>query len=384
VDTSRFNSWVEISEADFRANLKCVRHVIGQRVRLSLVVKANAYGHGLREIAGLANKYGENMFCVHSIDEAHELQESVPAAQLLIIGPIGHERLPEAISQGMEFGVFSAASISEVNAIAERVGKSAKIHLKLETGMNRYGVTSEELAFCLDRIVRCPGIRLRGLYTHFSNGDQPGENDHLAQQVKRFHRGVAELRRRQFRNVIKHAANSAALFNFSRAHFDMVRVGLSQYGLWPSFHTERGNEHRRIGKQRAKLRPVLAWKTRLTQVKRVPRGEHVGYGCTYRTTRDTTLGVLPIGYADGYDRGLSNAGYVLVRGKCAKVVGRVCMNATIIDITEVAGARSGDEVVLLGRQGEQCVSADFLAKLLNTINYEVVTRINWTIPRIVV
>jgi alanine racemase len=241
-------------------------------------------------------------------------------------------------------------------------------------------VQGDEL-YALAAAVRArPELRLEGLYTHYANIEEAGDFAYAGHQLARFEAAVAGVEAAG-KVPFKHTACSAAAILYPQTHFNLVRIGISLYGLWPSEATRRAAC---AGERPLELRPALTWKCRIAQVKDLAPGEAVGYGCTFRTERPTRLAVIPVGYYEGLDRGLSNRGAVLVRGRRAPIVGRVCMNMTMLDVTDVPGAAAGDEAVLLGRQGDEQISAEEMAGLLDTINYEVVTRIGASVPRIVV
>ena len=374
--------WVEVSESAYAANLRFFRRLIGPEVELSAVVKSNAYGHGFETVAALAARHGADSFCVHSLDEALRLRRAGFSQDVLIMGPVPLARLGEVVAAGFRVVLFtrdSARRLAELTAEGGRV----RVHLKLETGTYRQGIDEDELPAFADFLARHPRLVVDGAYTHFANVEDTTDHEYAERQLERFNDAIERLRAVGVDPAIRHAACSAATLVVPRSHFEMVRIGISQYGLWSSKETYLSYRLDHPGAE-AVLRPVLAWKTRVTQLKQVAAGSYVGYGCTYQTTRATRIGVLPVGYADGYDRRLSNQAHVLVRGRRAPVRGRVCMNLTMVDVTDVPGVELGDEVTLLGRQGDQEVSADHLASLAGTINYEIVTRINWQLPRVLV
>ncbi len=376
------NVWVEVSESAYAANLRFFRELIGPRVELSAVVKSNAYGHGLETVAALAARHGADSYCVHSLDEALRLRHAGFAQDVLIMGPVPPARLGEVVAEAFRLVLFdrrSARRLAELTAGGER---RVRVHLKLETGTYRQGIDGDELGWFIDFLRGHPRLVVDGAYTHFANIEDTTSHDYAERQLERFGLATRRLRAAGVEPATCHAACSAATLVVPRTHFEMVRLGISQYGLWSSKETYLSYRLEHPGEE-AVLRPVLSWKTRITQLKKVPAGCYVGYGCTYQTTRDSRIAVLPIGYADGYDRRLSNQAWVLVRGRRAPVRGRVCMNLTMVDVTDVPGVELGDEVVLLGRQGDQQITADHLAALAGTINYELVTRINWDLPRIV-
>lgn len=384
MQTDTLNTWIEISEKAYAQNLSFFKKLLPPTTELSVVIKSNAYGHGILEIARLATRHGADSFCVHSLDEALLLKEAGFEQDILILGHIPLKRLSEAIDQQFRLTMYNQESLETLNRITQKLQQPVRVHLKLETGNNRQGVTEKELPTLLKLLQQAPQITLEAIYTHFANADEPGHQDYLEEQLQRFLQMEKIVRSAGFPSIKKHAANSAATLLIPQAHFDMVRLGISQYGFWPSeetrnaFHTKHALSHQQ------ELTPVLRWKTRISQIKEVPRGDYIGYGCTYRTTRDSRIAILPIGYSDGYDRLLSNKGHVLIHGRRAPVLGRISMNLTIVDVTDIPGVELEDEVVLIGSQGNETISADYLAGLIGTINYEVVTRINWQIPRFVV
>jgi alanine racemase len=256
------------------------------------------------------------------------------------------------------------------------------VHLKLETGTQRQGIAAQDVPRFVSRIASSSGLVLEGLTTHFANIEDTTDHGFALTQIERFGQAAAELAEAGVRVPVRHAACSAAAILFARTHLDLVRIGISLYGLWPSRETYVACLER--GKPTLELRPALTWKTRVAQVKQVPEGSFVGYGCTHRTTRDSRIAVLPVGYHEGYDRGLSGLSHVLIRGRRAPLRGRVCMNMLMVDVTDIPGVALEDEVVLLGRQGEERVAAEQLAAWCGTIAYEIVSRIHPDLPRVVV
>jgi len=377
------NCWVEVSEKAYLHNLRLFSKLTGDNVQLSVVIKANAYGHGMQPIANMAAKHGVKLFCVHSLDEALELREARSNQDILIIGYIPFAHLEEAVKENFQFVVYNKESLLELINVAQGLGQTAHIHLKLETGFHRQGVDEKDLPWFLDKVNESPSVNIKAVYTHFADIDNSSGTNYTHYQLARLKGMLGTLKKAGFTNLKIHAAGSAAIFKSSETNFDMIRLGISQYGLWPSKKIYDLYRHRHP-QEKDPLRPVLRWKTRVCQIKWVPVNNYIGYGCTYKTTRDTKIAVLPIGYADGYDRGLSNVGHVLIRGKRARILGRVCMNIVMADVTQIVDIHLEDEVVLLGNQSNDEITADSLADLTGTINYEIVTRINWNIPRIVV
>ncbi len=375
------NVWLEISKQAYIHNLNFFRQLIGPDVELAAVVKSNAYGHGLEQIAAMAS--GADSFCVHALTEAQQLRQAGFSRDILILGPIPIEDLEQVIAGDFRMALFTRESAIRLAELAHAQQRTVRIHLKLETGTHRQGVDADGLDWFLDFLTQHPLVVAEGVYTHFANIEDTTDHDYAEVQLTNFKHAVERLRAAGINPSKCHAACSAATLVFPETHFNMVRLGISQYGLWSSKETYLSYrlEHPDAS---ANLQPALSWKTRVSQLKQVPAGSYVGYGCTYQTTRSTRIAVLPVGYADGYDRRFSNQAHVLIGGNRAPVRGRICMNLTMVDVTDIPTVALGDEVVLLGRQGDQTVTAEHLANLAGTIHYEILTRINWDLPRLVV
>ena len=383
MDTRKLNSWVEISRSAYLYNLAFFRQLLGPGVELSAVVKANAYGHDWRLISRLAEEGGADSFCVHSFEEAVALRRAGVDRDILVMGHVPLARIGEAVALDLRWGLYNRESAVELAQAARDRQCRVRLHLKLETGTHRQGVGEDDLPWFLEFFEQHPEVIFEGVYTHFANIEDTTDHSYARYQRQRFELLTQRLGTGGAGKLIRHAACSAASLVVESTHFEMVRLGISQYGLWPSKETFLSYKLQHSGEQgESALRPVLAWKTRVSQVKTVPAGEFIGYSCSYQTTRETRLAILPTGYSDGYDRRLSNQGHVLIRGRRAPIRGRICMNLTMVDVTDVPGAGLEDEVVLLGRQGEQKVTAEDLAGLVGTIAYEIVARIRAEIPRI--
>ncbi|MBI5479926.1 MAG: alanine racemase [Deltaproteobacteria bacterium] len=375
-------TWVEIDRDALLANLRTFRRRVGPRVALCPVVKANAYGHGLTEVARLVEPH-VGFLAVQSLEEAVALRRAGARKPILILGYVPRAALHTAARAGFHLSVSNRESLLGLARAGRRLGSRVPVHLELETGTHRLGVVPEDLpAFAAALHEARDALTLAGVSTHFANIEDTTNHTFARSQLRAYRAGLERLATMGLRPRLRHTACSAAAILFDETHFDLVRVGISLYGHWPSRETLVSSRTRRVTHLR--LRPVLTWKTRVAQLQDVPAGATVGYGCSHRTTRRSRLAVLPSGYWDGYDRGLSNIGRVLVRGQEAPVRGRVCMNMTMVDVTDVPGVALEDEVVLLGAQGPAQVSAEDLATLLGTIPYEVLTRINPTLPRVVV
>lgn len=378
------NTWIEISESAYGKNLSFFRKLIGNKPELAAVIKANAYGHGWQSMARLAAKYGADSFCVHSLEEALKLRRAGLTQHVLIMGHVPLARLEDVVKENFRIVVYNRETLDHLHEITTRLYKLVRIHLKLETGTFRQGIKKEDLDWFMERLKRTPRVMLESVYTHFANIEDTDNQEFAEYQIYCFKQMVKIIRESGYPILRSHAACTAASLIFPEIHFDMIRLGLGQYGLWPSPQTltaAREKHGRRVSR---KLHPVLTWKTRVSQVKNVAAENTIGYGRTYTTERDSRIAVLPVGYSDGYPRALSNNAEVLIQGRRAPVRGRICMNLMMVDITDIPGVALEDEVVLLGKQGRNRITADELAEKCDTINYEIVARINPDIPRLIV
>jgi alanine racemase len=379
LDATTANTWIELSAGAIANNVSVFREMAGPERALMAVVKANAYGHGSPEVASIALRAGADWLGVFWADEGLALRARGVQAPILVFGPVPDAALDRALRADLRLTVASPRAAAAI--AAQPAAPGARVHLKVETGTNRQGMLAGELPAAI-RALRGAGAVIEGVYTHFADIEDTTEHVFAEKQKARFLEVLEALRAAGGDVPMPHTACTAAAILFPETHHALVRAGIGLYGLWPSKETHVSANAR--GRDRIGLRPAMTWKTRVAQTKCVVAGDYVGYGRTFRATRSTLLAVLPVGYADGYDRGLSNAAHTIVRGVRAPVVGRVCMNMTMIDVTDVPGASEGDEVVLLGSQGDEAVTAEDLARLAGTINYEIVTRAAPGAPRIVV
>jgi alanine racemase len=289
--------------------------------------------------------------------------------------------MKEAISHDLSFVILNLSAAKKARQVAKKLSRKARIHLKVETGTNRLGICGKDLIRLAKFCSLQNEIFLEGLYTHYANIEDTLDPSFAQEQLRKFKEAERLLQKRGVKIPFKHTACTAAAILFKETNFNLIRLGLGLYGLWPSRETKISAQEKGM---KINLQPVLTWKTRVAQVKEVAKGETIGYGRTFTTARKTKMAVLPVGYWDGYDRGLSNQGQVLIKGYPAPVIGRICMNMMMVDITSIPRIKSEDEVVLLGKQGKEEITAEEIAQKIGTINYEVVTRINPLIPRKVV
>jgi len=375
--------WCEVSIGSLGANCRHFRQLVAPSCLLAPTVKANAYGHGLLLAARTFLGAGADWLAVNSVQEAGVLRSSGVTAPLYVMGYVPCHALAEALALDCRLVVYNSETVDVLAELVQRNPscRPARLHIKLETGNYRQGVDLASALALATRIKTAAGLELEGLASHFADIEDTTDHTYARGKLERFLDARGTLRAAGHPVPVCHCSNSAATLLWPQTHLDLVRFGISAYGMWPSAQTRVSavleGRHDLIN-----LHPALTWKTRVAQVKAVPEGAFVGYGRTYRTTHSSRLAVLPVGYYDGYDRRLSNLAYVLIGGRRAPVRGRVCMNMIMADVTHIPDVAPEDEVVLLGSQGTETVSAEQMAAWIGTINYEVTTRIAAHVPRI--
>jgi len=366
-------TWAEIDLSAIAHNVRQFRTRIPSPVKLMAAVKADGYGHGAVQVARAALAAGASALCVGMLEEAVPLRESGIDAPILILGFTPREYAPYLLEYNLVPSLFTKEEAETFSRTAVKDGRIMDVHIKVDTGMTRLGCFPCEDA---DRFVRfvkdLPGLRITGLYTHFASADR-ADLSSAREQLRRFLVLVKRLEEQGINIPCKHAANSAAAVNLPESRLDMVRLGIGLYGLSPSPETKWDS---------IDLRPAMSLKAKIVFIKDVPAGTGISYGSTYVTSEPERIATLNVGYGDGYRRRLSNRGQVLVRGMRAPVVGRVCMDQTMISVRGIDGVKTGDTAVLFGRQQDAELHVDEVAHWLNTINYEVVTAIGPRVPRI--
>ncbi len=370
--------WVELAAGNPDHNLAEIRRGHGFRGIHCAVVKSNAYGHGVKEMLPLL--CSADWLAVNSLEEGLELRALGETRPVLLLGHVPLERLGEARDSRLRIMVCNSETLEAASRLPA-AELPLLMHMKVETGTWRQGVLPEDAMKLAGGIVNTPGVKLDGVYTHFANIEDTLNHSYAREQLNRFTGVVRELAAAGIKPPLVHTACSAAAILFESTHFSMIRTGISLYGLWPSRETRLSAVS--MGVSMPELRPVLSWKTRVVQLKTVPSGSYIGYGCTFRTMRETKMAVLPVGYADGYRRSVGNTGWVLVKGRRAPLLGRVCMNLCMVDVTDIPGVQLEEEVVLLGGSGDEEISAELMGEWMDTINYEVVTGISPFLPRVV-
>ncbi|MBT4364368.1 MAG: alanine racemase [Desulfobacteraceae bacterium] len=382
------NSYLTWAEIDLKAvshNVRELRKITNPNAELMAVVKANAYGHGLLEVAGTALENGADSLGVARLCEGKKIREAGFDAPILILGYTPLSDAEEIVKYDLTQTVCSFDNAYVLSEAAGNIGKKIKIHLKVDTGMGRLGLLSDKLVQTdalnaddhgavteVESIFKLPGAELEGIFTHFATADS-NDKKYAKKQMELFSDFIDTLSKAGIEIPVKHAANSAAVIDMPESHLDMVRTGISLYGLYPS------NE---VNKNRISLLPAMEFKSKIVHLKSVPEGFKVSYGASYETEKATNIATIPVGYADGYNRLLSSKGQMIICGKKAPVIGRVCMDLTMLDVGHIPDAALEDEVVIFGKQGDISITADEVASSLKTINYEVVSTITERVPRI--
>jgi alanine racemase len=374
-------TWIEIDERALARNIENLTSLLNEGARFCAVVKANAYGHGLKEVVQIAARAGVDAFAVDQIDDAIKIRKILPSAMIMTLGYVMQHRLHDAVSHGIHLTVYNKETIEKLEEAAVQIAKKAYLHLKLETGTARQGIQEIELNDYLDLIKRSEHVELKGISTHFANIEDTSDPSFATHQFQTFCELKEKIEKQGFHLEFSHCACSAAIVLYPDTHDHLVRAGISLYGVWSSALVEKTARKHNIY---CDLTPALTWKTRIAQVKSFKAGTPIGYGLTEALGRQSRIAVVPVGYFDGYDRALSSAGEVLIAGSRCKVIGRVCMNMMMVDVSHVPNCEQGQEVILIGRSGRHAITADQLAELANTISYEILARINPELPRIVV
>jgi alanine racemase len=367
-------TWVEVDLSAIGNNTRLVKELVGPQVRILVSLKADAYGHGAIKVARTVLHNGASMLGVATLSEATPLREAGIDAPILVFGYVPLWQMREAVRQGVTVTLYTIEAAQALSRTALALNKTVKVHAKIDTGMGRLGIRVEqldEIIALVRELHTLPGLEFEGIYTHFAAADA-SDQSHARTQLARFQHVLQLLDEQGLRPPIVHAANSAATVSLPEAHFDMVRPGVAIYGLHPSEEVRLPDG----------FHAALSFKTQVAQVKMVPAGECISYGCTYITERPTRIAVLPVGYADGFRRAPTNWGTVLLHGQEAPILGRVCMDQCMIDVTHLPQTRVGDEVVLIGQQGEATLTAEQVAERLGTISYEVVAEILARVPRV--
>ena len=368
-----FRVCANISLDAIRDNIKKGRELLGPETRLMAVVKADAYGHGAVPVAWAIDDLVD-AYAVAIPEEGAELRQAGITKPVLVLGYTAPELAASAIRQDIMLSVFQSETAEAYGKLAKELGTTAKVHIKLDTGMSRIGYLCNEQSLAdIERIAKLPDIKIEGMFTHFAKADE-ADKSFAKEQYKKYMEFAEQLWQRGIRIPVRHVCNSAGMIDLPESDLDMVRFGITMYGMYPTDD---------VTKERLPVTPAMELKTHISFVKTLPAGVGIGYSGTFVTCRETKVATLPIGYGDGYPRGLSNRGRVLIHGKSAPILGRICMDPCMVDVTDIPEAVQGDTVTLMGRDGEEFISAEEIgATVGNSFHYEVVCDVGKRVPRV--
>lgn len=376
------NSTIELNKTAYHKNIQFLRKTFGKKVILSSVVKGNAYGHGLQEFVTMANDCGVNHFSVFDVEEAKIIREALSdKVTIMIMGFVPDEDMEWVLTNGVEFYVFDKSRLSTAVKTAKKLRTKAIVHIEVETGMNRTGFDKQELTYVIAALKKeTEHLVFKGLCTHYAGAESITNYYRVEKQIKKYQEIYDYICSNGIQPEIKHTACSAASMMYPETRMDLVRIGIMQYGLWSSPEVFV-NFLNLIKSKIDPLQRIIAWKSKIMSTKKVNSGEFIGYGTSFLAERKMKIAVVPIGYAHGYSRSLSNQGRVLIQGHRCTVIGSVNMNMMTIDVTDIDTVKKEDEVVLIGSQKDMTVSVASFSDLSNQLNYELLTRIAKTIPR---
>jgi alanine racemase len=377
-------SFIELDLSALKQNITFLKSQY-KETRISSVVKANAYGHGLKEFVQMAAECGIDHFSVFSSEEARVVHEHLKLkADIMVLGWISDKDFEWLIQEGIEFYVFDFDRLAKLLGTAKRLNKQAKIHIDLETGMNRTGFNKKDIKKLIEILkAHQESILLKGLCTHFAGAESIANYKRINDQIKLFNRIHKQFINHDLIPETKHAACSAASLSYPKTQFDMVRIGILQYGFWPSIETHI----QFLSKNDLKsdpLKQILSWKSSIMTLKDVKTGEFISYGTSYLAQKDMKIAIIPVGYAHGYARSLSNQGRVLINKQRVGVIGMVNMNMLIADVTTIEDVKVGDEVVLIGKQGDLSINVSSFTEISDQLNYELLTRLPTEITRVII
>jgi len=366
-------AWIEIDFKALEKNYNFIRSRIDKKTKIAAVVKANAYGHGAAKIAPKLSQLGVEYFCVSSPDEGIELRRAGIKKPILVLAEVLETQYSEIVKGDLTQAAASLETISALDKLGAKAKKKVKVHLVVDTGMGRIGFFPDQLNEAYQLAKKLKNIKIDGIFSHLARADEK-DKTYSYQQLQKFNSALDNIRESGFKLPLIHIGNSAAIIDLKESFLDLVQPGIILYGLLPSKNLN--NE--------AALTPILSFKTRVVQLRQLSAGSAIGYGSTYKTENKEKLAVLPIGYKDGYPRLLSNQGEVLINGQRAPIRGRVCMGQTIVSVDHIKNVEVGDEVVLIGKQGEKEISAAEIAEICGTINYEIVCNLSERLEKIYV
>jgi len=363
-------TWVEIDLDNLAHNFRCLKTKVGADTKVMVAVKADAYGHGAIQVSKTLAQEGVDMFGTASLDEALELKNKGVATPIVILSPTTFDLIPEIAENDFRPNVSNLEYASRLSETGERAGKEVKVHIEVDTGMGRTGFPVEDALSKIQAISGMKNINIEGIFTHFPNAEE--DSHYASAQIEKFNELIKKLEEEGIHIELKHTANSAAILTLPQSYMNMVRPGLILYGLFPSKGLNNSLD----------IKPVMNFKTRIVQLQTLPEGRSISYGRRYFTKRKMKIATISVGYGDGYFRSLSNKGNVIIRGKRSPIVGVVCMDLTMVDVTDIERVEIGDEVTLIGEDGKERITPEEIAELTETISYEVTSCIGPRVPRI--
>ena len=381
--TNSHLSYIELSKKNLIHNFKELKKLAKPGTEIAVVIKSNAYGHGQNEVAKILEQYAD-CFQVNGISEL-ELLRKVSKKKTFVLGYVEKNEIEKAIKLGCILSIFSLEQLEYIEKAARKLKIKQEIHIPIDAYLGREGFLENEWGKFFTEIKKCKNIKLTGIYAHFANIEDTNNFTHAEKQIKKYKEAINFAESFGFKNLQKHISATSGLLVYetrlrkqeNTGENHIVRLGIGIYGMWPGEHIK----DLYLGK--LNLKPVMAWKTKIAQIKTLPSGHSVGYGLTYLTSSLTKVAIIPVGYADGYDRGLSNIGEVLIGGTKCKVLGRVAMNMFVVNVNHLKNINIEDEVVILGKQGKEEITAEEIAEKIGTINYEITTRFSPLLPRVI-
>jgi len=370
-------SYIELSKKNLIHNIKELKNLSKKGTKIVSMIKANAYGHGQNEIAKILEPYA-NYFGINSINEL-EILRKVTKKKTFVLGYVSENDLEKALKLGCVLSVFSLDHFNKINKIAHKLKKEQEINISIDAYLGIEGFLNDELSKFFTELKKSKYVKVVGIYAHFANIEDTLDFSHANKQIKKYEEALKIASEFGFNGLETHISATSGLlaYEVNKGIHSVVRLGIGLYGLWPSENL------RVLYKNKLKLKPVLSWKTKIAQIKILPAGSTIGYGLTYKTKKETKIAVIPQGYSDGLDRGLSNVGEVLIKGMRCKILGRIAMNMFIVDVSQILNVKSEDEVVIIGTQKGQKIAVEEIAKKIRTINYEIVARLSALLPRVV-
>ncbi len=371
-------SYIKISKSKLISNIQAIRNFLHASVKLAVVVKGNAYGHGQNEVASVLEPYVDYF----QVDDAQELTllRKVTQKPIFVFGYVARHELKAALLCDGILAVYDYERLELLNSLATELGCKARVHIKIDASLGRQGLLVDQLYDYLVHVKKYENISVEGLYSHFANIEDTSDFSHAQKQLEGLEHAKNAAHHAGYFSLLTHISATSGIIAYeknTRAN-EIVRLGIGTYGMWPSQDLKK--QYKKI----IQLQPVMRWVTHVAQIKQLPAGHSIGYGLTFVTTRPYTVALIPQGYSDGYDRGFSSNSEVLIRGKRCPVLGRVAMNMFTVDVTDVLDVCVEDEVVLLGAQGDDTITAEELGSLIGTINYEITTRVSPLLTRIIV